>query len=93
MFDKLSAAESRFEEISNLVMTPEVINDNERYRKLMKEYRDLEPIVEKYREYAKAKEASEEARLMLDEGGLDKDFKELAEEEYLTNKEKMNACA
>ena len=30
MFDKLSAAESRFEEISNLVMTPEVINDNER---------------------------------------------------------------
>ena len=93
MFDKLSAAESRFEEISNLVMTPEVINDNERYRKLMKEYRDLEPIVEKYREYSKAKEASEEARAMLDEGGLDKDFKELAEEEYLTNKEKMNACA
>ena len=93
MFDKLSAAEARFEEISNLVMTPEIINDNDRYRKLMKEYRDLEPIVEKYREYAKAKEASEEARLMLDEGGLDKDFKELAEEEYLTNKEKMNACA
>lgn len=51
MFDKLKAVESRFEEINARLLEPDVVSDNAVYRSLMKEYRNLEPIVEKFREY------------------------------------------
>lgn len=53
----------------------------------MKEHKQLEPIIEAFREYKKAKASEEDALAMLNEGGLDKDFKELAEEELKTAKE------
>ncbi len=87
MFDKLAFVEKRFEEINGLLSTPEVVSDNEQFKKLMKEHKELSPVVEKYREYTAAKNAEEEAKALLDEGGLDKEFKELVEEEYLTAKE------
>ncbi len=87
MFDKLAFVEKRFEEINGLLSTPEVVSDNEQFKKLMKEHKELSPVVEKYREYTAAKAAEEEAKALLDEGGLDKDFKELVEEEYLAAKE------
>ena len=81
MFDKLKAVESRYEQIGVELTRPEVVSDNEQFRKLMKEHSELTPIVEKYREYTKAKASEEEALALLEEGGLDKDFKELVEEE------------
>lgn len=89
MIDKLSMTENRYEEINEKLMDPTVISDNVQYRELMKEYKNLTPIVEKYREYKACKEAFEEAKSMLDEGGLDKDFKEVVQEEYEENKQKM----
>ncbi len=87
MFDKLKAVEGRFEEIGRLLADPDVVSDNEQFKKLMKEHKELTPVVEKFREYSVAKTAEEEARALLDEGGLDKDFKELVEEELVTAKE------
>ncbi len=89
MFDKLSSVEQRFEEVANELMKPETVMDNELYKKLMKEHKQLSPIVEKYREYKQAKQSEEEARMLLDEGGLDKDFKELVEEELSEAKLKI----
>ncbi len=89
MFDKLKAVEARFEEIGNELMKPEVVSDNDTFKKLMKEHKQLTPIVEKFREYSAAKASAEEAKQLLDEGGLDKDFKELVEEEYEQAKEKI----
>ncbi len=86
MFDKLQFVADRYDEINGKLMDPAVISDNEQYKNLMKEYKNLTPIVEKYKEYKKAKDAMDEARQMLDEGGLDKDFKDMVEEEYLQNK-------
>ena len=86
MFDKLKAVEQRFEEIGHLLSDPAVISDNEQFKKLMKEHKDLTPIVDKFREYSAAKTAEAEAKELLDAGGLDKDFKELVEEEYLEAK-------
>ncbi len=88
MFDKLRTAEEKYEEINNKLMDPEVVSDNEQYKKLMKEYKSLTPLIEKYREYTKAKSAFEEAKEMLDAGGLDRDFKELVVSEMEENKEK-----
>ncbi len=87
MFDKLDAVESRYEQIGMELTRPEVVSNNEQFRLLMKEHSELTPIVEKYREYRAAKNSEEEALGLLDGGGLDKDFKELVEEELKQAKE------
>ena len=86
MFDKLGATESRFEEINLRLMDPTVVSDPKKYAELMKEYKNLTPLVEKYRQYKQAKNDLEEAEMLLDEGGLDKDFKELITEQLVENK-------
>lgn len=87
MFDKLSEVEKRYNEINELIMDPNIVSDQQKFKELMKEHKKLTPIVEKYQEYAKAKEDLEEAKSLLDEGGLDKDFKEMAEEQLVAAKE------
>lgn len=90
MFEKLSSVEDRYEDISTRLSDPAVISDNEKYRSLMKEYKDLTPIVEKYREYRKACASHEEAAELLEEGGLDRDFREIVEEQYRESQEEMD---
>ena len=93
MFEKLSAVESRYEQIGVELTRPDVASDNALFTKLMKEHSELTPIVEKYREYCAAQAAEKEALEMLEAGGLDKDFKELVEEELAAAKEKIAASA
>ena len=81
MLDQLKSAEDRYEEISQMLTDPAVVGDSGRYRSLMKEYKSLTPIIEKYREYAAAGEAFREAKELLEAGGLDREFKEVVEEE------------
>ena len=89
MFDKLKFAQGRYDEISEKLTDPAVINDNAQYKALMREYKQLTPIVDKYREYSEAKANFDEAKAMLDAGGLDRDFRELVEEQYHTAKEQI----
>ena len=93
MFDKLEWADKRYEEINTLLADPNVVSDIEKYRSLMKEHKNLTPIVEKYREYAAAKAALEEAKSLLDEGGLDRDFREIVEEQLVESKEAIERCS
>ncbi len=86
MYDKLKLVEQHFNEVSDKLMLPDVISDQEQYKKLMREHKQLAPIVDKFHEYEKTKQSLDEAYQMLNEGGLDKDFKELVEEEYETAK-------
>lgn len=81
MFEKLAVMEEKYEEISRKLSDPEIVNDNKLYTQLMREFKNLTPIIEKYREHKKASDAYEEARMLLDEGGLDKDFKEMVQAE------------
>ncbi len=82
MLNKLTSVEERYEEVNSLLYDPDVISDMDRYSALMKEHKSLTPIVEKFREYKKAEEDFSSAKAMLDEGGLDKDFRELVQTEY-----------
>lgn len=93
MFEKLKNVEDRYEEINNRLMDPAVVGDNEQYKNLMKEYKNLTPIVEKYREYTGVKKTLDEAKSLLDEGGMEKDFREMAEEEYAESKEKIETIS
>lgn len=89
MFDKLVEVKRRYEEINRLLMDPSVINDNARYKNLMKEYKNLTPLIEKFDEYTQTKDNFEEAKAMLDEGGLEPDFKEMVQMQYEESKEQM----
>ncbi len=93
MFDKLKAVEQRYEEINTLLTDPETVNDQQRYRGLMKEYKNLTPVVEKFREYSAAKQSAEEATELLADSGLDAELRQLAEEEQQTAREQMETCA
>ncbi|MBP1558594.1 MAG: peptide chain release factor 1 [Oscillospiraceae bacterium] len=93
MFEKLKAVEQRYEEINTLLTDPETVNDQQRYRGLMKEYKNLTPVVEKFREYSSAKQSAEEAAELLGDSGLDAELRLLAEEEQQTAREQMETCA
>ncbi len=82
MFTKLDFILEKYEELSMLVADPEVISDQTRWRKLMKDMGDMEPIVLKYKEYKKAKEELEDTRAMLDDSSLDDEMREMAKEEF-----------
>ncbi len=81
MFTKLDFILEKYEELSMLVADPEVISDQTRWRKLMKDMGDMEPIVLKYKEYKKAKEELEDTKAMLDDSSLDEEMREMAKEE------------
>ncbi|MDE5936636.1 MAG: peptide chain release factor 1, partial [Ruminococcus sp.] len=53
---------------------------------LMREYKNITPIVEKYREYKKAENSLNEAKEILNDTSLDKDFRDMAQAEYEENK-------
>lgn len=84
MFDKLQIFENRFEELNQKLYDPSVVSDPAQYQEIMKETASLQPLVEKYREFMQAKASFEEARALLDDGGLDKDFREMVQEELET---------
>lgn len=92
MFDRLKEVESRFEEIQNQLMDPNVVTDHDLFTKLMRENKELTPVVEKFRQYVKALENFEEAKAMLDEDGVDKDFKDMLEEEIQNAKTEIDDC-
>lgn len=85
MFQKLDAVEKRYEELTKKISDPEVIANQNEWRNLMKEHAEIEPIVEKYREYKKTKQTVEDAKEMME----DPELKELAEAEMLEAKEKL----
>ena len=89
MLDKLKSAEKRLEKINESLTDMEIINDQAKYKALMKEYKQLSPIVEKYREYKKACEEYEEACQILNESGVDKEFKEMAQLQYDESRSEM----
>lgn len=89
MFEKLSVMEQKYEEISSRLSEPDVISDNKLYTQLMREYKSMTPIIEKFREYKKADDSFNEARELLEAGGLDKDFKEMVQSEFEQSKEEL----
>ena len=93
MLDKLAGIEERYEKINERLCLPETVNDQEMYTRLMKELRSLTPVVEKYREYKKYGETLKESKELLEAGGLDRDFKELVQEEFEQAKSDTERCA
>ena len=81
MIDKLKMASERYDEVSMLLSDPTVISDGERYTALMKEYKNLTPIIEAFHRYEAAVSAEKEARELLSESGVDPELSEMANEQ------------
>lgn len=89
MLDKLEQVEQRFESIQEQISQPDIVSDMEKYTALMKELKQITPVVDKFREYKKAEQTFSEAKELIDAGGLDPELAELAQEDYKTGKEDM----
>lgn len=81
MFEKVRAIEEKYEQLSQQLYDPAVAADAGRYGSVIREYKEIEPIVLKYREYCEAQRQAADARSMLDDAELERELKEMAAEE------------
>ena len=91
IFKKLERADDRYREIEQMITLPHIVSNNKEYSKLMKEYKSLTPIIEKYREYKQVEKELNDADEMMRDSSVDPDLRELAEEEYKEHKERIAA--
>ncbi len=93
MIEKVRLTEQRYNELSNKLSEPGIADDQKLFTDLMKEFKNLTPVVEKYREYEKAENSFNEAKELLEAGGMDKDFKEMVQLEFDESKKDMEKLA
>ncbi len=88
MLQKLKEAEARYEKIEEDLAKPEIVADQNEFRRLMREYKQITPLIEKYRFYSKITSEAEDARAMLEES-LEPDMREMVQEEFKSLKEQI----
>ncbi|NVK53274.1 MAG: peptide chain release factor 1 [Flavobacteriaceae bacterium] len=88
MLDKLQIVKQRYDEVSDLIIQPEVIMDQKRYVQLSKEYKDLGEVVKKTKEYESALNTIEEAKEIIADGS-DKEMVEMAKIELEESSDKL----
>ena len=81
MFENLSVFENRYEELNLKLYDPTVAADREQYAALMKEHKEITPIVEHYRALKKAEADAAGAQQLLDDPESDKELRQMAAEE------------
>jgi peptide chain release factor 1 len=87
MFERLEQIAARYEELGREMASEEVITDHERYQKVAKQHRDLEPVVETFREYQRTKQGIADAQTMLTE--TDPDIRAMAQDELTQLEERL----
>ena len=90
MLDRLKEAEKRYIGIEEELANPDVFSNQEKFATLMKDYKSLTPVIEKFREYVKVEQANADARLMLDDQP-DAELKEMIADELKATRERMDA--
>ena len=85
MYQKLEEVEKRYNFLTEQISDPDVIADNQTWRKYMKEHSDITDVVNKYIEYKKVKQNIEEAKEMLN----DPEMSELAQAELDENRKML----
>ncbi|MDD6334153.1 MAG: peptide chain release factor 1 [Clostridia bacterium] len=88
MFDKLEDTVNRYEDITAELGNPDVVNDQEKFRRLMKEQSSLAPLIAAYTEYKNCKKNIEDSLAILNEE-TDEELKEMAKEELSDSKARV----
>jgi peptide chain release factor 1 len=87
MFERLEQIAARYEQLGREMASDEVVNDHERYQKVAKQHRDLEPVVETFRDYQRTKQGIADAQTMLAE--TDPDIRAMAQDELMQLEERL----
>ena len=82
MIDKLKKAEERFEKVEEALADPEIFSKQEEFTALMKERKNLAPVIEKFREYKEAESARDGAKELRDDSSVESELREMAAEEF-----------
>ena len=90
MIERLAIVKQRFDEVSDLIIQPEVIADQKRYIALNREYKDLSALMEKRKEYLKLSQRQKEAEEIISDGS-DPEMTDMAKEELEEVKSKLPA--
>ena len=90
MLEKLRQMEENYHAMQEKMIDPAVVGDNQQYAQLMREYKHMQPIIEKYHEYLQAQNDFTEAREILD-GEEDAELREMAQAELEQSKERMDS--
>ena len=90
MLEKLKLVEARYLEMAERAAQPDFYNDAKAAAQLLKEQRQLEPIITAYRSYNKTLAEQDDLRAMLSEG-LEPEMKALCQEEFAQNKKTLEA--
>ena len=88
MLDKLRQMEENYHAIQEKLMDPDVVGDNQQYAQLMREYKHMQPIIEKYHEYLRAQRDFTDAKELLD-GETDPELQEMAQAELEQSRDAM----
>ncbi len=86
MFEKLEELEKKYEELTSKISNPDIMSNQNEFKKYMKEHSAIREVVEKYQEYKKVKQNMADAEELM----KDADMKEMAEEEYYSAKDKIS---
>ena len=89
MLEKIKAAQKRYEELTCRLQDPAVLSQPQQMAGLMKEYKALEPVAALAGQYEAVCRDWQEAKTLLDEGGLEPDFKEMVQQQLCENRQKM----
>jgi peptide chain release factor 1 len=87
MFERLEQIAARYEELGEQLASPDIISDQQKYQKIAKQHRDLEDVVDKYREFKRIETGIADATAMLNE--MDADIRAMAEEELAQLEERL----
>jgi peptide chain release factor 1 len=87
MFERLEQIAARYEELGREMASDEVVNDHERYQKVAKQHRDLQPVVDVFRDYQRTKQGISDAEAMLAE--TDPDIRAMAQDELTQLEERL----
>ena len=89
MFDDLSQVKRRYEELAYRMTTPEAMNDPAAYAAMMREYKELTPLVEAYRSYTALQKEVDDEKALLDAPTEDAAFNDMVQQELRENWQKL----
>ena len=88
MFEKLDHIETKYQELTDALASPEIVSDSAKYQKTAKAHSEIAPVVEKYREFKDLRRGIAESKEML-ASETDADMKAYAEEELAQLEERL----
>lgn len=92
MFQKLDDLLMRYEDLTAELNNPSVVENQTRFRKLMKEQSDLTPLVDAYKEYKACQQTVQDSLELLDTEN-DEELREMAKEELMMRRQELRSLS